>query len=137
MQNGQPVENPQAVNWEQVGATLEPYQIDKAVATSFGPFQSYKLENGQYFLRPDKTRAKPLIDRNWYCLPYVYPAENLGATVDGMMFYASHYGPEWSHGEPVLGCYSGAHGSFTIDSPAFNGYLDQPGASVWDAGTVV
>lgn len=137
MVSGVPIENPQAPSWEAIGAALEPYDISKAVATSFGPFQSYKLENGEYVLRPDPGRAAPLIERGWYCLPYVYPAEHLGATVAGQLAYANHYGPEWSHGECALGCYSGPHGTFTIDSPAFAGYDKQPGASVWDAGSVI
>lgn len=137
MTSNGPVENPQAPDWEDIATRLDRYDIAKAVASSFGAFQTYRLENGRWFLRPDPERAAPLIDAGWYLLPYVYPAEHQGATVAGQLFYASHYGPEWTHAEPVLGCYSGLFGSFTIDSPAFEGYDDQPGASVWDLGSVI
>lgn len=137
LQAGGPVENPQAPDWEAIAVRLEPYDIDKAVGTSFAPFQTYVPDGNSWLLLPDVERAKPLIERGWYVLPYVYPAENEGSTVSGQLFYSSHYGPEWSNGEPVLGCYSGPFGSFTIDSPEFNGYENQPGASVWDAGSVI
>lgn len=126
--NGAP--NPQAVNWPAVVERLRPYALPKAVATSFGPFIG---ADG----RPDQALADPLIEAGWYCLPYVYPAEHHGVTVEGQVFYASHYGPEWSHAEPVLGCYSGPFGSYDLSSDAFDGYLEQPGASVWDAGSVL
>lgn len=103
------------------------------MATSFGPFQSYVLEESSWVLRPDVYRAEPLIDAGWYCLPYVYPAEHAGITVDEMMFYASHYGPEWSRAEPVCGVYGG----YTIDDPAFAGRVNCPGWSIWDAGEIL
>jgi len=137
LQSSGPIENPQAPNWEDIAERLTSYDIGKAVATSWGAFQSYRLENGSWFLRPDPERAAPLIERGWYVLPYVYPAEHPGMTVSAAKFYATHYGPEWSHCECVLGCYSGPFGSFTIDSPAFEGYDDQPGASIWDLGSVI
>lgn len=132
-----PVDNPQAPDWEAVALALESFDIDKAVATSFSAFRKWVRVGDQWQLHPDPDRAAPLIERGWYCQPYVYPAEHQGMTVERAIAYASHYGPEWAHGEPVLGCYSGAHGSFTIDSPEFDGYDDQPGASLWDAGTVI
>jgi len=123
--NGQP--NPQAQDWNALASVLEQFDdLTCAVATSFGPFIG---PDG----KPDPDLAKPLIDAGWYCLPYVYPAEHAGITLEEMAFYATHYGPKWAHAEPVLGVYGG----FTVDSPAFDGKDECPGYSLWDAGEVI
>lgn len=128
-----PHANPQAQDWNALVEALGPHRISKAVATSFSPFQSYRQEAGGWALRPDRALAQPLIDDGWYCLPYVYPAEHAGITVDEMLGYAEHYGPEWSHAEPVLGVYGG----YTLDDPAFAGVSRCSGFSLWDAGEVL
>ena len=118
--------NPQAQDWPALAAALEPYPVECAVATSFGPFQdSAGL--------PSQELADPLIEAGWYCLPYVYPSEHFGVTVEQQIAYAAHYGPEWSHAEPVLGVYGG----YTIDSPEFDAKSECPGFSLWDAGEIL
>jgi hypothetical protein len=122
--NGAP--NPQAQNWPALATALSGEGIDCAVATSWTPFQ------GPTGL-PDPELARPLIEAGWYVLPYVYPAENPGASVGDARFYAQHYGPEWAHAEPVLGVYGGV----TLADPRFAGKDDCPGYSLWDASEVL
>jgi hypothetical protein len=129
--------NPQAQNWAELAVALEPFDCDKAVATSFAPFQ--KWIGGQ--LLPAPELAKPLIERGWTCMPYVYPAENPGDSVAGKLDYCRHFtheaapsildpGEGWYEPEMVLGVYGGK----TLDSPEFNGKRSLAGFSVWDAG---
>lgn len=118
--------NPQAQDWVALADALEPYPVECAVATSFTPFRGPDQ-------RPSQELADPLIEAGWYCLPYVYPSEHLGVTVEQQVTYAAHYGPEWAHAEPVLGVYGG----YTIDSPEFAAKASCPGFSLWDAGEVL
>lgn len=123
--NGQP--NPQAPSWDLIAQQLLPFdKVDKAVATNWSPFQN---ADGT----PSRELAGPLMRHGWYCLPYVYPAEHPGITVDKQLSYAQHYAPQWAKAEPVLGVYGG----FTVASPAFNRWRDCNGASLWDAGEVL
>lgn len=134
---GQP--NPQAQDWVELDQALSDLPIAKGVATSWSPFQG---PDG----KPAPAIAKPLIEAGWHCLPYVYPAESPGASIDRAAFYASHFtheaapgvlapGQGWYAIEPVLGCYSGAYGSFTLDD--FPGRHDCLGWSVWAAEYVL
>lgn len=133
--------NPQAQDWEALVEELEDIHIDKAVATSWSPFQKWSAEANNMVPAPEI--AAPLIRDGWYCQPYVYPAEHAGITVGHALAYSKHYtheaapavlaeGEGWYHPEPVLGVYGG----FTIDSPAFNGKDSCVGYSLWDAGEV-
>jgi len=132
MVGGEPRANPQAPDWNEVADAFSDYPHDRAVATSFGPFTHYVREPDGWALRPDPVKAKPLIDGGWYLMPYVYPAEHATATVESQMFYATHY-PGWYAPEPVLGVYGG----FTLSHPAFDGYQECAGYSLWDAGEVL
>ena len=119
--------NPQAQDWPELVEALDEFDIPKAVATSYTPFRTPAG-------LPSQALARPLIEAGWYCLPYVYPSEHVGVTVEQQITYAQHYGPEWGAGaEPVLGVYGG----YTVDSPAFDGKEDRPGYSLWDAGEVL
>jgi hypothetical protein len=128
-----PHPNPQAQDWVALADALDHWPIDCAVATSFGPFQSYVQEGDRWVVRPDPEIARPLIEAGWFCLPYVYPAEHHGITARRMLDYAAHYGPEWAAAEPVCGVYGG----YTIDDPAFAAKDGAPGYSLWDAGEVL
>lgn len=133
--------NSQAQDWADLDFHLSGFDIDKAVATSFAPFQKWR--NGQLLPAPEK--AKVLIDNGWYCLPYVYPAESLGDSVAGKLAYCRHFtheaaptvlapGKGWYRPEPVLGTYCGINGCFTLASPQFAGKEVNGGYSIWDAG---
>lgn len=115
--------NPQAQDWHSLVNALADLPIDKAVATSYAPFQG--ASNG-----PMAELAKPLIDAGWHLLPYVYPAENPGDTIEGKAQYAEHYthdarpdlfdaGVGWYHIEPLCGAYAGAHGDYSDISQSF------------------
>lgn len=130
--NGVP--NPQAQDWPELVLQTADLEIDKAVATSWAPFQ------GPTNL-PAPALAAPLIRAGWYVMPYVYPAENPGDTVAGKLAYAKHYtherapddldpGEGWYDPEPVLGLYQGKE----IDDPEFAGWEECAGVSIWDAG---
>lgn len=134
---GQP--NPQAQDWPELVDALADLPIQKAVATSYAPFQGPTNA-------PMAELAKPLIDDGWHLLPYVYPAEEPGASIPGKAFYATHYthearpdlfdpGEGWYHIEPVLGAYSGPHGSYTVKS--FPERDECVGWSVWAAEYVL
>lgn len=133
---GQP--NPQAQNWPELVNELSDLPIPKAVGTSWSPFTD---ATGL----PDATKAKALIEAGWHVLPYVYPAEQNGVTIWQQKQYARHYtheaaptvlapGVGWYETEPVLGCYSGEFGAFTIDD--FPGRKDFIGHSVWSGESV-
>lgn len=109
--------NPQAQDWPALVDALKDLPIDKGVATSYAPFQG--PDNA-----PMAELAKPLIDNGWHCLPYVYPAEEAGATPEGKQAYALHYthearpdlfvqGQGWYNIEPLLGCYAGMFGDYS------------------------
>lgn len=134
---GQP--NPQAQDWQELADALADLPIQKAVATSYSPFQG--PTHG-----PEAELAKPLIDDGWHLIPYVYPAENAGDNIASKAQYAQHFthearpdlldpGEGWYNVEPVLGCYSGAHGSFTVDD--FPLREECIGWSVWAAEYVL
>lgn len=127
--------NPQAQDWPALVAALADLPVDRAVATSWGPFRRGGL--------PAADLAAPLIKAGWHVLPYVYPAENPSDSVAEALFYATHFthearpdvlddGEGWYAPEPVLGCYGGK----TLDSPEFGGWRTCASASIWDAGEV-
>ncbi len=137
--------NPQAQDWEELADVFSQRpDVDKAVGTSWSPFQKYaKNEAGQWLVVPAPEYAKSLIEAGWYCLPYVYPAETPTHSVAGALFYAKNYtheaapqvlglGVGWYYPEPVLGCYGG----FKLDSPVFAGKETCAGYSIWDAGEI-
>ena len=139
--SGNVVSNPQAQDWADLAFHLSDLGIDRAVATSWAPFQKYvwSTPGGEQLptlkLVPAPEFAKPLTDDDWYVLPYVYPAETPTHSVAGAKQYAQHY-PDWAgHEEPVLGTYSGPFGDFgDLDSAPFTGRDTCAGWSVWDAG---
>jgi hypothetical protein len=129
--------NPQAQDWPALVAALADLRIDCAVATSWSPFQGPTHA-------PAPELAAPLIKAGWKVMPYVYPAENAGASVAKAEFYATHYtheqapsvlgpGEGWYDPEPVLGCYGGK----TLQSAEFTGWRDCASVSIWDAGEVI
>lgn len=135
--NGAP--NPQAQDWQELADALADLPCQKAVATSYAPFQGPMNA-------PEAELAKPLIDAGWHLIPYVYPAETAGDSIPRKAFYADHYthearpdlfdpGEGWYHIEPVLGCYSGEHGSFAVDD--FPERDQCIGWSVWAAEFVL
>lgn len=123
-----PIWNPQAQDWAAVVEAFRTYAGDKAVATSWSPFQTYVLEGGSWLVRPNRALADPLVDAGWYALPYVYPAEHPGITIEAQVGYGAFLG--WPDGEPVLGCYGG----FELED--FPTRFDYAGFSIWDAGEV-
>lgn len=133
--NGNVAPNPQAQDWTDLAFHFHDLGIDKAVATSWAPFQKYVPDGNGFQLIPAPEIAKPLTDDDWYVLPYVYPAESFGQSVYSAKAYARHY-PAWKgHEEPVLGTYVGEHGDFKdLTNPAFDGKDTCAGWSVWDAG---
>lgn len=138
--------NPQAQDWFALADALNDLPIDKAVATSWAPFQTFVLsptpENPQRrIIVPHAPYASTLIKRGWYCLPYVYPAETPTHTVAGALQYARNFtheraptvlaeGEGWYDVEPVLGVYGGK----TLESPEFAGWRATASVSIWDAG---
>lgn len=145
-QNPDGTPNPQAQNWPELQWMLEDVPCDKAVATSWSPFQKFvDLPGGGRGAVPAPETARVLIRHGWKVMPYVYPAEHKGVTVASMLQYARHHtyeeapgvfdpGEGWYTPEPVAGVYCGVHGCFTLESPNFNGIENCAGFSVWDAG---
>lgn len=143
--NGSP--NPQAQDWHELADRLDGYDIDRAVGTSFGPFQKWRYNGSleRMELLPAPEYAKPLIEKGWTCIPYVYPAESFGDSVAGKLAYCRHFtheacpeilapGQGWYNPEPVCGTYSGPFGNYELNDPAFAGKESCAGFSVWDAG---
>lgn len=136
--NGAP--NPQAQNWPELAWELEGLDgVQKAVATSWAPFQRWEQTALGPKLLPAPEKAKALIEARWHCMPYVYTAENPSDNIPEKVAYARHFtherapsvlgpGEGWYEIEPVLGTYGG----FELED--FPERDECIAWSAWDAG---